>query len=116
MPAWQVLLLGELVADSLLMWQFIQWRRRKLDFKLTVISWGLAGWAIFLLGGWLTEPTCLSNSQYWLATGLAAWFSGPSLILWWLYSAYRWRPQGLIAQIYRKLFSTAANSPPGGRG
>ena len=52
----------------------------------------------------LTHQRCCFNWEFWLTTGLIAWFSGPTLVLWWLYGAHRWRPTGLVAQMYRKVF------------
>lgn len=105
MKTWQVLLLSEIAVDVLIGGQFFLWYRgRKLCFWPTLVSWGLTGWGVFLLVALLTHQRCCFNWEFWLTTGLIAWFSGPALVLWWLYGAHRWRPTGLVAQMYQKVF------------
>jgi len=104
MKNWQIFLLVEIVVDILLGWQFFLWRWRRLCFWPTLASWAWVGWGVFVLIGAMMQHGCLLNLEFWLVTGLIAWFSGPTLALWWLYGAHRWRPEGQIAQIYRHLF------------
>ena len=105
MKNWQVFLVGEAAIDALIGWYFLLWRRgRGLCFWPMLASFGLVGWGVFLLAAFLTHPRCILSWKLWLTTGGVAWFSGPTLVLWWLYGAHRWRSGGLIAQIFQKIF------------